>query len=137
MTQPVLLLVGLALLANPQLQNALTIQPTNLLGSSSPAGSSQFQKSAQVSQQMLAVPLKSSQDPTLLSSREAEKAIVDRILGDGYDKRIRPAGSLTAGKQTANKTGEFVGSTSGRPRIRSGKRATRPNLSSKSHAQFG
>lgn len=28
-----------------------------------------------------------------LSSREIEKQIVDKILGEGYDKRIRPAGS--------------------------------------------
>lgn len=27
------------------------------------------------------------------SSREIEKQIVDKILGEGYDKRIRPAGS--------------------------------------------
>lgn len=30
----------------------------------------------------------------LSSSREVEKQIVDRILGQGYDRRIRPAGSL-------------------------------------------
>lgn len=31
--------------------------------------------------------------PIQFSSREIEKQIVDRILGEGYDKRIRPAGS--------------------------------------------
>lgn len=30
--------------------------------------------------------------PKLPSNREIEKQIVDRILGEGYDKRIRPAG---------------------------------------------
>lgn len=38
------------------------------------------------------------------SSREVEKAIVDQILGEGYDKRIRPAGS---GLPNASKPGEF------------------------------
>lgn len=32
------------------------------------------------------------------SSREIEKQIVDKILGEGYDKRIRPAGSGNASK---------------------------------------
>jgi len=34
--------------------------------------------------------------PVQVSSREIEKQIVDRILGEGYDKRIRPAGSSVA-----------------------------------------
>lgn len=42
--------------------------------------------------------------PPQLSSREVEKAIVDRILGDGYDKRIRPAGSAIF---NTTKPGEF------------------------------
>jgi hypothetical protein len=42
--------------------------------------------------------------PPQLSSREVEKAIVDRILGEGYDKRIRPAGS---GAFNTSKPGEF------------------------------
>lgn len=37
------------------------------------------------------------------SSREIEKQIVDRILGEGYDKRIRPAGS---GPYNASRSGE-------------------------------
>lgn len=32
-------------------------------------------------------------DSPQASSREIEKQIVDKILGEGYDKRIRPAGS--------------------------------------------
>lgn len=38
------------------------------------------------------------------SSREIEKQIVDRILGEGYDKRIRPAGS---GPHNASRPGEY------------------------------
>lgn len=37
------------------------------------------------------------------SSREIEKQIVDRILGEGYDKRIRPAGS---GPHNASRPGK-------------------------------
>lgn len=44
------------------------------------------------------------------SSREMEKQIVDKILGQGYDKRIRPAGS---GPHNASSPGEF---TQGWPR---------------------
>lgn len=33
-------------------------------------------------------------------SRELEKQIVDKILGEGYDKRIRPSGAFN------NKTGQ-------------------------------
>lgn len=32
--------------------------------------------------------------PGVQSSREIEKQIVDKILGEGYDKRIRPAGTF-------------------------------------------
>lgn len=32
--------------------------------------------------------------PLVQSSREIEKQIVDKILGEGYDKRIRPAGTF-------------------------------------------
>jgi len=38
------------------------------------------------------------------SSREIEKQIVDKILGEGYDKRIRPAGSSP---YNASRPGEF------------------------------
>lgn len=40
------------------------------------------------------------------SSREIEKQIVDKILGEGYDKRIRPAGS---GPYNASRPGKFRG----------------------------
>lgn len=36
---------------------------------------------------------KQTTDSPQASSREIEKQIVDKILGEGYDKRIRPAGS--------------------------------------------
>lgn len=41
--------------------------------------------------------------PVTGSSREIEKQIVDKILGEGYDKRIRPAGS---GPYNASKPGK-------------------------------
>ena len=44
--------------------------------------------------------------PVQVSSREIEKQIVDRILGEGYDKRIRPAGS---GVSNTTKSGEYLG----------------------------
>lgn len=39
------------------------------------------------------------------SSREIEKQIVDKILGEGYDKRIRPAGS---GPYNASRPGKSI-----------------------------
>lgn len=51
----------------------------------SPAG-------AAASQSLLSALPASQQPPKQPSNREIEKQIVDRILGEGYDKRIRPAG---------------------------------------------
>lgn len=47
-------------------------------------------------------------EPTIsrhLSSRQMEKAILDRILADGYDRRIRPAGLVAA---NASESGEWA-----------------------------
>ena len=41
-----------------------------------------------------------SRRPSLRENyRETEKAVLDAILGQGYDKRIRPSGINTTGRQ--------------------------------------
>lgn len=55
-----------------------------------------------------------AEQPPQVSSREIEKQIVDRILGEGYDKRIRPAGS--ARFSNGSQPGKFGGAPLNRSR---------------------
>lgn len=59
--------------------------------------------SSGVAQGLSQVKTAKSSELVQASSREMEKQIVDKILGEGYDKRIRPAGS---GPYNASKPGK-------------------------------
>lgn len=87
-------------------------QAAGLATLSQPVAALLFKPAAQAGQPMGGQQVGGKQqDPALppqLSSREAEKAIVDRILGEGYDKRIRPAGSSTPSQYNTSTMGECL-----------------------------
>lgn len=53
-----------------------------------------FQPSSSMSSPAVTATTSNQKAPAVQSSREIEKQIVDKILGEGYDKRIRPAGTF-------------------------------------------
>lgn len=71
------------------------LPPKSLVGSApgaSTSGSGNSQ-AAPIGSAAAAAAAKANELALQASSREIEKQIVDKILGEGYDKRIRPAGS--------------------------------------------
>lgn len=92
-----------ALVNSANVNNILSATPTVVSSSSSSSNSNGQQTSGLLVGSVNPVASTKLTEPQT-SSREIEKQIVDKILGEGYDKRIRPAGS---GRYNASRPGKY------------------------------
>lgn len=88
--------------ANPM--KATVVSSSSSSSSSSSLLSSNNNNNQQTNSVLLLAGSTKQADSPQASSREIEKQIVDKILGEGYDKRIRPAGS---GPYNASRPGKY------------------------------
>lgn len=90
-------------LTGANLMKATVVSSSSSSSSSLPINNGQQTNGLLVGTNSVLMPTTKLTEPQA-SSREIEKQIVDKILGEGYDKRIRPAGS---GPYNASRPGEY------------------------------